>query len=81
MPALQQLLQTLVRPGELLPDGVLRLKGLFHTDRGVLSVQARPDEIRFEPIGWRRDSRVSILVAAAPPSPERIAAAFEDAAA
>jgi G3E family GTPase len=61
--ALQELLQTLVRPGELLPDGVLRLKGVFHTNRGFLLVHASPDEIRFEPIGWRRDSRVSLIAA------------------
>jgi G3E family GTPase len=77
VPALQELLQGLVRPGALLPEGVLRLKGLFRTDRGFLSVQAGPDEIRFEPIGWRRDSRVSILVAVPPERPEALAEAFE----
>ena len=72
---LQDLLQRLVRPGELLPAGVLRLKGVFHTNRGFLLVHASPDEIRFEPIGWRRDSRVA-LVAEAVPDADAIGAAF-----
>lgn len=74
--ALQELLQGLVRPGELLPNGVLRLKGVFHTDRGYLLVHASPDEIRFEPIGWRRDSRVAI-VAEGVVDADRLGAAFE----
>lgn len=76
MDGLQELLQALVRPGDLLPNGVLRLKGVFHTDRGYLLVHATPDAVRFEPIGWRRDSRVAI-VADPIPDAERIAAAFE----
>ena len=58
---LQETLQRLVRPGDLLPLGVERLKGIFHTGRGWLLCQATPDRIGFEPIGWRRDSRVEVI--------------------
>ncbi|MEQ1503640.1 MAG: CobW family GTP-binding protein [Myxococcota bacterium] len=75
---LQDVLQRLVRPGPLLPDGALRLKGVFRTPRGFLLVQATPDTIRFEPLGWRRDSRVSILASAAAPDPDAVEAAFEE---
>lgn len=74
---LQDLLQDLVRPGPLLPDGVLRLKGVVHTQRGFLAVNAGPDEIRFEPIGWRRDSRLVVITARPAPAPAAIEAAFE----
>lgn len=65
MDALQEKLQTLARR-----PGLLRLKGVFHTPRGFLLVQATPDTISFEPIGWRRDSRVSVIATPAPSAEE-----------
>ncbi len=64
--ALREALQELVVPGGPLPVGLLRLKGLFRTPRATLLVQADTEQIRMEPIGWRRDSRVEII---APPEP------------
>lgn len=61
---LRDVLQTMVRPGPVMPRGVLRLKGLFRTPGAWLAVQADPDAVRFEPVGWRRDSRVEVI---APP--------------
>ena len=61
---LEAVLQDLVRPGGLLPEGVLRLKGVFRTPRAWLLVNADPDAIRWEPLNYRRDSRVEII---APP--------------
>jgi G3E family GTPase len=77
MDGVQRALQSLVRPGPLLPDGVLRLKGVFHTERGFLSVQASPDAMSFAPLGWRRDSRVALLTRAEVADPQAIRAAFE----
>ena len=65
MDALQERLQTLARR-----PGLLRLKGVFHTPRGFLLVRATPDTIAFEPIGWRRDSRVSVIATPAPSAEE-----------
>ncbi|MFT7518061.1 MAG: G3E family GTPase [Kiritimatiellia bacterium] len=59
---LEELLQQLVRPGLLLPGGVLRLKGVFRTRRAWLLVNADPDAIRWEALNYRRDSRVEIIV-------------------
>lgn len=59
---LETVLQRLVRPGDALTEGVMRLKGVFRTRRGWFLVQASPDEIRWSPIGHRRDSRVDIIV-------------------
>lgn len=56
-------LQGLVRPGGVLPAGVERAKGLFHTTRGWWLVHAGVDRIATEPVGWRRDSRVELISA------------------
>jgi hypothetical protein len=66
MDTLQERLQELVRR-----PGLQRLKGVFRTPRGYLLVQATPDTISFHPIGWRRDSRVSVIATPAP-SPEEL---------
>jgi G3E family GTPase len=66
MDTLQERLQDLARR-----PGLQRLKGVFRTPRGFLLVQATPDTISFNPIGWRRDSRVS-LIASPAPSPEEL---------
>lgn len=58
---LEEAVQALVRPGAPLPDGAVRLKGIFRTPRGFLLCQATPDRIAFEPCGWRRDSRVAVV--------------------
>lgn len=64
---LELALQTLVRPGDALPAGVERLKGIFRTPRVWLKVDATSDEIRWEALNYRRDSRVEIIAAAEPP--------------
>jgi G3E family GTPase len=61
---LQAALQELVRPGPLLPDGVLRLKGVFRTPGAWLMVQATEDRVAFHPVQHRRDSRLEVLVRA-----------------
>jgi G3E family GTPase len=68
--ALEEAVQDLVR------DGVLRVKGIFRTPRGWLLVQATADRVAFEPVGWRRDSRVSVILAARPASWDRVEAAL-----
>ncbi len=60
--ALEQTLQQLVRPGEILSAGVLRLKGIFRLKRGWFLIQADAGRLSWSPIGHRRDSRVEILV-------------------
>ncbi|TVQ90620.1 MAG: GTP-binding protein [Deltaproteobacteria bacterium] len=66
---LREVIQDLVRPCEALPQGVLRLKGLFRTPGAWLLVHADADAVRFTPSGWRRDSRVEII-APTSPSPD-----------
>ncbi|HHO53141.1 MAG TPA: GTP-binding protein [Deltaproteobacteria bacterium] len=73
---LEDLLQRLVRPGELLSDGVLRLKGIFRVRRGWFLIQADADAIRWSPIGHRRDSRVEILVPPGTGTWDRVEDAF-----
>lgn len=63
--ALQERVQSLVRR-----PGLLRLKGVFRTPRGWLLVNATPDTVSFSPIGWRRDSRVSLIAEPAPSAEE-----------
>lgn len=58
---LEDALQELVQPSAALPEGVLRLKGIFRTPRVWLGVQATTDTIRYRPSGWRRDSRVEVI--------------------
>lgn len=58
---LERALQALVRPGDAVPAGVLRAKGIFHTDRGWRLVHADAERIASEPIGWRRDSRFELV--------------------
>lgn len=77
--ALQQTLQTLVRPNEGLPSGVERLKGIFRTERGWHLVQASSDQMRWSAIGHRRDSRVEVLAAMPGATPEWMAAQFQAA--
>jgi G3E family GTPase len=78
--ALEKVLQTLVRPNAGLPAGVLRLKGIFRTERQFLRVDASSDQIRWQGIGWRRDSRVEVIAPAAPPPDwTQVEAAFRSA--
>lgn len=63
---LQEALQQLVRPSEVLPGGVLRLKGVFRTQRVWQLVNASASQIRFDPINYRRDSRVEVICPATP---------------
>lgn len=65
MDQLQESLQSFVRR-----PGLLRLKGVFHTQRGWLLVNATPETVSFEPIGWRRDSRVEVIAEPAPSAEE-----------
>ncbi|MEQ1571342.1 MAG: GTP-binding protein [Myxococcota bacterium] len=76
--ALQELVQTLVRPNPLLPEGVLRLKGVVRTPRGWLLLHADPETVRFEPIGWRRDSRIALIVRGAAPAADPLLSAFDE---
>lgn len=72
-------LQRLARPGHpALPAGVARAKGIFHTERGWWKVDASPERVAVEPIGWRRDSRFE-LVTTGTADVEAIAAEFSSA--
>jgi len=64
--ALREAVWELARPGGALPRGALRLKGILRTPGAWLLVQADADTARFEPSGWRRDSRLEIIAPAAP---------------
>lgn len=63
---LELVLQELVRPNPALPNGVLRLKGVFHTPGLWLHVNASDEEIRWRALNHRRDSRVEIIVEVQP---------------
>ncbi len=76
---LEAALQALVRPDGPLPSGVLRLKGVFRVKGAWLYVDADPERIAWSPVGHRRDSRVELIVPAAPPSWEPVARALEEA--
>jgi hypothetical protein len=79
---LEDTLHELVRPGNLLPDGVLRIKGIFRTRSVWLLVQGTPDQIVWRPIHHRRDSRLEIIAPGQVPEGtwERIQEALEAAA-
>lgn len=65
--ALEEALQDLLRPGApAAPAGWLRVKGVFRTPRGWRMLQATADRMAFEPVAWRRDSRVQWIAAAEP---------------
>jgi hypothetical protein len=63
---LREVVQALVAGDPVLPNGLLRFKGIFLTAQGASQVQADADAVRFVPSNWRSDSRVEIL---APPAP------------
>lgn len=63
---LRDALGELSLPGAALPAGVLRLKGVFRTDRAWVLVQGDGEQLAFTPIQHRRDSRAEWIVAAAP---------------
>ena len=44
--------------------GAMRIKGVFHTDRGWKIVQADADGVRWRPTAWRSDSRLEVIVPA-----------------
>lgn len=63
---LERALQVLVRPGAALPQGALRVKGLFRTPGAWLLVNGTADTLSYRAIDHRRDSRVEVI---APPQP------------
>lgn len=77
--ALEEALQDLVRPGPVFPAGVLRAKGVFRTPRGWRLLQATPDQMSFEPVAWRRDSRVEWIAAGGPVDWDAVEARLEAA--
>lgn len=60
---LMEALQALIRPNPLVPDGLLRVKGIFRTPGRWLLVQGTSDTLRTAPVQWRRDSRVELIAA------------------
>jgi G3E family GTPase len=76
--ALVDALQELIRPGPALPDGALRLKGIFRTPGRWLLAQGTPDRLTTAPVTWRRDSRVE-LVAPGPADWDAVRARLEAA--
>lgn len=71
--ALEAVIQGLVDPER---GVVLRLKGVFRTRKGWRLVQGADDEIRWSPIGHRRDSRVEVIVQDDTPDWNAVEAAF-----
>lgn len=59
--ALVDAVQGLMRPNSLVPEGLLRLKGIFRTRGRWLLVQATPQQVKTSPVVWRRDSRVECI--------------------
>lgn len=59
--ALVDAVQALVRPNPAVPEGLLRLKGIFRTPGRWLLVQGTPQQVRTSPVRWRRDSRVECI--------------------
>jgi len=51
---------------QLVADGALRVKGVFHTTAGWRVLQADRDGVRSSATAWRRDSRLEVI---APPDP------------
>jgi hypothetical protein len=39
----------------------MRIKGVFHTERGWLAGQADCDGVRWQPVAWRTDSRLEVI--------------------
>jgi len=53
--------------------GAMRIKGVFRTEKGWRVVQADVDGVRWNPTGWRGDSRLEIIASEEVlPSPEQI---------
>lgn len=59
--------QGLARPGALLPQGMLRAKGIFRFREGWLQVHAEPDRVKMSGVGHRADSRFEVIVSAPAP--------------
>ena len=51
---------------QVVADGALRVKGVFHTTAGWQVIQSDRDGARSTPTAWRRDSRLEVI---APPQP------------
>ncbi|MCB9682494.1 MAG: GTP-binding protein [Alphaproteobacteria bacterium] len=64
---LRDALQDLAAPGDALPEGVLRIKGVFHSTAAWVLVQGDDTRLAFSPVQYRRDSRVEILAPVTPP--------------
>lgn len=58
---LMETLQALVRPNPLIPEGLVRLKGIFRTPGRRVLVQGTTDHLSTAPVLWRRDSRVDLI--------------------
>lgn len=58
---LLEVLQTLVRPNPLVPEGLVRVKGIFRTRNRWVLVQGTADRLTTAPVLWRRDSRVDLI--------------------
>ncbi|MCB9675540.1 MAG: GTP-binding protein [Alphaproteobacteria bacterium] len=59
--AVTEALQALIRPNPLVPEGLLRVKGIFRVPGRWLLVQGTPTTLQTTPIRWRRDSRVEFI--------------------
>lgn len=58
---LEQTLQELLRPNPAIPQGLVRLKGIFRVPGRRLLFQGTSDRLTASPILWRRDSRVDLI--------------------
>ncbi len=63
---LERVLGLLLNHSALLPQGCIRLKGIFRLERGPASVNASADAIDWHPLAEAGDSRVELIVEATP---------------
>ena len=63
---LERVLDLLLNNSALLPQGCIRLKGIFRLEEGPASVNASVDAIDWQPLAEAIDSRVELIAKAAP---------------
>ena len=63
---LETVFNLLINPGPILPNGALRIKGIFRLPEGFELANADADGVHWEPLTDQKDSRVEIITDAQP---------------
>jgi len=63
---LETVFSLLINPGPILPNGALRIKGIFRLPTGFELANADSDGVHWEPLSEQKDSRVEIITDAEP---------------